>query len=148
MPRGNNEPQVYHALALPEQALSDGGVEILRLGIVNDELYVSALPAFDTPAPWGEVLAEVTKRLGTIYAAQKAGLSKKDIMVQIAEAYLAEMGASPVQAKSVQSKPTQSKPSQTKSSQSKSSQSKSSQSKPAKSKSKTAAKPAARRKKR
>jgi hypothetical protein len=133
MPRGNNEPQVYHALALPEQALSNGGVEILRLGIVNDELYVSALPAFDTPAPWGEVLAEVTKRLGAIYAAQKTGLSKKDIMVQIAEAYLAEMGASPVKAKSVQSKPSQSK---------------SSQSKPAKSKSKTAAKPAARRKKR
>src|SRR4051794_32218050 len=104
MARGNNEPQVYRALALPEQALSDGGVEILRLGIVNDELYVSALPAFDTPAPWGEVLAEVTKRLGEIYAAQKTGLSKKDIMVQIAEAYLAEMGASPVKAKPVQAR--------------------------------------------
>jgi len=126
MASGNNEPQVYHALALPEQALENGGVEILRLGIVKDELYVSALPAFDTPAPWGEVLAEVTKRLGDIYAAQKTGLSKKDITVQIAEAYLAEMGASPV--KAAQAKPARSKP--------------------AKPKSRTAAKPAARRKKR
>lgn len=128
MARGNNEPQVYHALALPEQALSDGGVEILRLGIINDELYVSALPAFDTPAPWGEVLAEVTKRLGAIYAAQKNGLTKKDIIVQIAEAYLAEMGASPMTAKPAKTKPVQAKAT--------------------KPKSKTAAKPAARRKKR
>ena len=117
MASGKNEPQVYQALALPEQALENGGVEILRLGIVNDELYVSALPAFKAPAQWGEVLAEVSQRLGTIYAAQKTGLSKKDVTVQIAEAYVAEMGASPVKAK-------------------------------AKPKSKTAAKPAARRKKR
>jgi hypothetical protein len=99
MPSGNNEPQVYQALALPEQALEKGGVEILRLGIIDDELYVSALPAFKAPAQWGEVLAEVTERLGAIYAAQHTGLSKKDAAVQIAEAYLAEMGASPVKAK-------------------------------------------------
>ena len=125
MASGNSGPRVYQALALPEQALAKGGVEILRLGIIDDELYVSTLPAFDTPAPWGEVLAEVTKRLGTIYAAQKTGLSKKDATVQIAEAYVAELGASPVKAKAAtKSKPT-SKP-----------------------KSKVAAKPAARRKKR
>jgi hypothetical protein len=127
MARGSNEPQVYQALALPEQALENGGVEVLRLGIIDDELYVSALPAFKAPAQWGEVLAEVTQRLGAIYAAQKTGLSKKDVTVQIAEAYVAELGASPSKAKAVtKSKPTKSKPT----------------------KSKTAAKPAARRKKR
>ena len=99
MASGSNEPQIYQALALPEQALQNGGVEILRLGIVNDELYVSALPAFKAPAQWGEVLAEVSQRLGAIYAAQKSGLSRKDVMVQIAEAYVAEMGGSPVKAK-------------------------------------------------
>src|SRR5262245_51801343 len=128
MAKGNHEPQVYQALALPDQALANGGVEILRLGIIDDELYVSALPAFTAPAQWGEVLAEVAERLGAIYAAQNKGLSKKDVTVQIAEAFVAEMGASPVKAKSSQSKPAPSKP--------------------AKSKSKTAAKPAARRKKR
>ena len=65
--------------------LSSGGVEILRLGIIDDELYVSALPAFDEPAQWGEVLAEVAERLGAIYAAQKTGLDQKDVIVQIAE---------------------------------------------------------------
>ena len=104
MARGNGDPRVYHALALPEQALERGGVEVLRLGIIDDELYVSALPAFAKPAQWGEVLAEVTERLGAIYAAQKAGLSKKDVIVQIAEAYAAAMGATPVKAKPPASK--------------------------------------------
>jgi hypothetical protein len=98
MANGNDDPWIYQALALPEQALENGGLEILRLGIVNDELYVSALPAFKAPAQWGEVLAEVAVRLGAIYAGQKTGLNKKDVTVDIAEAFAAEMGARPVKA--------------------------------------------------
>jgi hypothetical protein len=96
MANGNDDPRIYQALALPEQALENGGLEILRLGIIDDELYVSTLPAFKTPAQWGEVLAEVANRLGAIYAAQTPGLSKKDATVQIVEAFAAEMGARPV----------------------------------------------------
>ena len=99
MANGDDDPRVYQALALPEKALEEGGVEILRLGIIKDELYVSALPAFTAPAQWGEVLAEVAERLGAIYAAQKAGLDKKDVTVQIAEAFVSEMGAQPVKAR-------------------------------------------------
>ena len=61
MANGNDDPRIYQALALPEQALENGGLEILRLGIIDDELYVSALPAFKAPAQWGEVLAEVAQ---------------------------------------------------------------------------------------
>ena len=93
MANGNDDPRIYQALALPEQALENGGLEILRLGIIDDELYVSTLPAFKTPAQWGEVLAEVANRLGAIYAAQTPGLSKKDATVQIVEAFATEMGA-------------------------------------------------------
>ena len=50
MANGNDDPRIYQALALPEQALENGGLEILRLGIIDDELYVSALPAFKAPA--------------------------------------------------------------------------------------------------
>ena len=53
----------FEALNIPPDALEKGGVEILRLGIIKDELYVSALPAFTAPAQWGEVLAEVAERL-------------------------------------------------------------------------------------
>jgi len=98
MANGNDDPRIYQALALPEQALENGGLEILRLGIVNGELYVSALPAFEIPAQWGEVLAEVAVRLGVVYAAQKTGLNKNDVTVDIAEAFAAEMGARPVKA--------------------------------------------------
>ena len=125
MANGDDDPRVYQALALPDKALEDGGVEILRLGIIKDELYVSALPAFTAPAQWGVVLAEVAERLGAIYAAQNTTLDKKDVTVQIAEAFVSEMGAQPVKA---QTKP-------------KTSAAKSQPKKPA-------AKPAARRKKR
>jgi hypothetical protein len=93
-----DDPKVYQALALPDKALEGGGVEILRLGIIDDELYVSALPVFSAPTQWGEVLAEVAERLGAIYAAQKAGLDQNDATVQIAEAFVSELGAQPVKA--------------------------------------------------
>jgi hypothetical protein len=93
MVNGDDDPRVYQALALPNEALEDGGAEILRAGIIKDELYVTARPAFRAPAQWGEVLAEVARRLGAIYAAQQSGLSKRDATVQIAEAFVADMGA-------------------------------------------------------
>jgi hypothetical protein len=129
MANGDDDPRVYQALALPDKALEGGGVEILRLGIIKDELYVSALPAFTAPAQWGEVLAEVAERLGAIYAAQNTALDKKDVIVQIDEAFVSEMGAQPVKA---QAKPK---------AEAKASAAKSRPKKPA-------AKPAARRKKR
>jgi hypothetical protein len=107
MANGNDDPRIYQALALPEPALDKGGVEILRVGIVNDELYVSALPAFKDPGQWGEVLADIAWRIGAIYAAQTPGLSKKDVTVQIVEAFATDMGA--VEAKSVAKSGTRSK---------------------------------------
>ena len=98
MVNGDDDPRVYQALPLPEQALDNGGREIMRLAVIQDELYVTALPAFTAPSQWGEVLAEVARRLGAIYAAQTPGLSKKDVTVQIVEAFAADMGATPVKA--------------------------------------------------
>ena len=99
MANGDTDPRVYQALALPSQALDNGGVEILRAGIIDGELYVTARRAFKDPAKWGELLAEVAGRLASIYVAEVPGLSKKDVTVQIAEAFAAEMGAQPVKAK-------------------------------------------------
>jgi hypothetical protein len=133
MANGDDDPRVYQALALPEKALEDGGVEILRLGIIKDELYVSALPAFTAPSQWGEVLAEVAERLGAIYAAQNTALDQKDVIVQIAEAFVSETGAQPVKAQAKQKAKQKAK--------AKASAAKSTPKKPA-------ARPAARRKKR
>ena len=98
MALGNDDPRIYQALALPQAALDQGGLEILRAGIVEDELYVSALPAFKEPGQWGEVLADIARRVAAIYAAQMPGMTKKDVTVQIAEAFAADMGAKPVAA--------------------------------------------------
>jgi hypothetical protein len=98
MANGDDDPRVYQALMLPEQALEKGGAEILRVGLIEDELYISARPILKNPAQWGEVLGEAARRLGAIYAAQDKGLSRKDIIVQIAEAFAADMGAKPVKA--------------------------------------------------
>jgi uncharacterized protein DUF5076 len=94
-----DDPRIYHALALPADALDEGGTEILRVGIVKDVLYVTALPVFKDLGKWGVVLADVAARLGAIHAAKGSGLSKKDVAVQIAEAFAAEMGARPVKTK-------------------------------------------------
>jgi hypothetical protein len=102
MANGNNEPKIYDALALPPQALDNGGAEILRAGIIDDELYVTARPAFHDPGKWGEVLAEIAKRVGAIYSAE--GLNVDDATIQIAEAFAAEMGAQPVPARAGKAK--------------------------------------------
>src|SRR5471032_1690190 len=104
MASGNDDPRIYQALALPEQALDNGGLEILRLGIVDDELYVSALPAFKDVGEWGVVLSEVARRLGAIYAARSDGLNKRDVTIAIAQAFVADFGASPVKAKKTATK--------------------------------------------
>jgi hypothetical protein len=104
MANGNDDPRIYEALALPEQALDNGGTEILRAGIIDDELYVTARPAFRDPGKWGEALAEIASRLGAIYAGEGLGLSKKDVTIQIAEAFVAGMGGKPVKATSTKSR--------------------------------------------
>src|SRR5262249_59095860 len=61
---------IYEALVIPNEALDKGGVEILRAGLVADELYVTARRAFDDPAMWGQVLGDITRRIARIYAAE------------------------------------------------------------------------------
>src|ERR1700738_5151798 len=92
----DDDPRIYQALALPNEALENGGLEILRAGIINDELYVSALRAFEDAGKWGEVLGDIARRLGAIYAAQVPGLTKRDATVAIVEAFATEMGAKAV----------------------------------------------------
>ena len=86
---GDDDPRVYQALALPNEAIANGGDEILRVGIIKDDIYVSARRAFHDPEQWGDVLAYVTGRIAELYAAEAQGLSKKDAAVRIAESYVA-----------------------------------------------------------
>ena len=91
MPPSSDEP-IYDALAIPNEAVANGGVEILRAGMINDELYVTARHAFKDPAQWGEVLADITRRLALLYS-METDLSEAEACIEIEEAYAAEMGA-------------------------------------------------------
>jgi hypothetical protein len=86
---------LYHALPIAEEALANGGVEILRAGLIDDELFVTARHAFDTPATWGEVLAEITRKLAQIYALE-TDLSEAEALAEIEAAYAADLGATVV----------------------------------------------------
>ncbi|MFY9990864.1 MAG: DUF5076 domain-containing protein [Rhodoplanes sp.] len=91
MPPSSDKP-IYDALAIPNEAVANGGVEILRAGLIDDELYVTARHAFKDPAQWGEVLADITRRLALLYS-METDLSEAEARIEIEEAYAAEMGA-------------------------------------------------------
>src|SRR3990170_3761962 len=97
-----SDKSIYQALALPNEALANGGIEILRAGLIDDELYVTARHAFKDAAQWGEVLADITRRLGLLYAAE-TDLSEKEAIAEIEEAYMAEMGAKVIEEESARS---------------------------------------------
>jgi hypothetical protein len=62
--------EVYDALPISNDALERGGVELLRAGVVDEELFITARRVFAEPAHWGYVLADITRRLATLYAAE------------------------------------------------------------------------------
>src|SRR6267154_5173277 len=104
-----HDTRIYEALVIPNEALDKGGMEILRAGLVDDELYVTARRVFKDPATWGEILGEITQRLGRIYAAE-GEYKAKEVIAAIENAYAAEMGATPIPAprrkRSTKRKPT------------------------------------------
>ena len=107
-----HDTRIYEALVIPNDALDKGGMEILRAGLVDDELYVTARRVFKDPATWGEILGEITQRLGRIYAAE-GEYKAKEVIAAIENAYAAEMGATPVAAprrKRTKRKPAARKP--------------------------------------
>ena len=91
MPDPQDHP-IYDALVIPNEALDKGGLEILRAGLIEDELYVTARPTFDHPSVWGEVLADITRRLARLYATD-GKYTQKDAFAAISGAYAADLGA-------------------------------------------------------
>jgi hypothetical protein len=65
-----SDHKIYDALPISNDALDRGGMELLRAAVVDEELFVIARPAvFQGPGPWGFVLADIARRLASLYAA-------------------------------------------------------------------------------
>ena len=92
----DDENKIYHALVMPAEALEKGGAEILRAGLVEDELFVGAARAFADPAVWGDVLADIARHIATMMSAEDGASSEKETLTQIAEAFVADLGATAV----------------------------------------------------
>ena len=77
----------YEALIIPHEALEEGGVEVLRAGIIEGELHVTLRPTFEEPGKWGDLLSEVVRRIAKAYAA--AGPVREDeVVVRIRTAFV------------------------------------------------------------
>jgi hypothetical protein len=77
----------YNTLPVADEALDMGGVELLRAGFADKRLFVSLhRHAIDTPDRWGEVLAEITLNLATLYSADGA-LTEKDVIAAVAAGF-------------------------------------------------------------
>src|SRR5262249_36977212 len=89
---GPDDNPIYEALVIPNEALEKGGLEILRAGLVENELYVTARRPVEGPGTGGEVLGDVPRRLARIYAAE-GKYTQKDALAAISGAYAADLGA-------------------------------------------------------
>jgi hypothetical protein len=82
-----SDHQIYDALPISNHALDKGGVELLRAGVVDEELFVTARRvAFPEPAHWGWVLADITRRLASLYAADGT-FSEADVSAAIVSSF-------------------------------------------------------------
>ena len=70
----------FDALRAPPAALEQGGTEILRAAIVDGAMHVSLRRAFDDPQAWGMLLADVTRHVARVYAAE--GEATEEITIE------------------------------------------------------------------
>jgi hypothetical protein len=82
--------QIFNALVIPPDALDKGGVEVLRAAIIDGDLHVTLRRAFDDPATWGVLLADVARHVARIYATED---KKKEAatLAEISAGFAAEM---------------------------------------------------------
>jgi hypothetical protein len=81
-----NHP-IYDALLISNDVLDKGGVELLRAAIVDEELFVAVRrEAFVGHGPWGFVLADIARRLASLYAAD-GQLTEAEVTTTIADEF-------------------------------------------------------------
>jgi hypothetical protein len=88
----DTEIRRFEALAIPNEALEQGGVEILRAAVIEGDLHVTLRRTFDDPKHWGGLLAEVVRRVARAYVAADGKLNENDVAGRIHAAFAKEGG--------------------------------------------------------
>jgi hypothetical protein len=82
----------FEALKAPPTALEKGGFEVLRAVIVEGELHVSLMRAFDDPEAWGMLMADLTRHVARIYA-KEMNMREEETVARVRGIYESEMDA-------------------------------------------------------
>ena len=77
-------------LAPPPAVFSQGGHEVLRAFIVDKGLHVSLRRAFDDPATWGIMIADIARHAARVYAAEM-DMSEDAALERIRSLFQAEL---------------------------------------------------------
>ena len=80
----------YDALQIPANAQENGGIEVLRAGVVDGALNVMLRRAFNDPQAWGILLADVARQVARIYA-QETDSEEDDVVNRIRDAFSTEI---------------------------------------------------------
>jgi len=89
-----NAPQPFDALQVPDAALTQGGVEILRCGVINEGLHLTMRPVFQDTTMWGRVLADIAFQLVGAHA-KAANLNPSKMLAGIRQTFDHEMNNPP-----------------------------------------------------
>jgi hypothetical protein len=84
----------YDALQPPPAATQQGGIEILRTGIVAGGHHVMVRPVFEDTRMWGRVLADIARQLAQAYQHQGRG-SAAEVMANIRFGFETDMNQPP-----------------------------------------------------
>jgi hypothetical protein len=78
----------YDTLPVADEALEGGGVELLRVGLrlSDQELFITLRSPFQKPDQWGWVLADVTRHLADLYAAN-SDLTEDNVIAAVAQSF-------------------------------------------------------------
>jgi len=75
-------------LSAPPDVQEEGGVEVLRVFVVEQALSISVQRAFDEPAMWGMLFADVARQVAMIYG-REAGVAEAEALDAIRDAFTA-----------------------------------------------------------
>jgi hypothetical protein len=76
----------YDTLPVADEALDRGGVELLRAGLADEELFITVRHVFETPDQWGGVLADIALHIAALYSAD-SDLTKDNVIAIVAQTF-------------------------------------------------------------
>lgn len=74
-------------LSPPPDAEQDGGVEVLRVFVVERALSIAVQRAFEEPAMWGMLFADVARQVAMIYG-REAEIGEAEALESIRDAFV------------------------------------------------------------